>query len=90
MNVLRRSVETTGVKQPFLRSRIDGTLRLDRECLLFSKADAQVDGFSERQQAANGHKRTSVRRRRVAQTDRSYAPRFKSHSNTILDFKRDN
>ncbi len=35
-------------------------LGLLRECLLFSEADAQIDGFSERQQAANGHKRTSV------------------------------
>jgi hypothetical protein len=27
-----------GVKQPFLRYRIEGTLQLDRECLLISKA----------------------------------------------------
>ena len=30
-----------GVKQPFLSSRIDDTLRLDRECLLSPKADIQ-------------------------------------------------
>ncbi len=49
-----------GVKQPFLSSRIDGILRLDRECPLSPKAVVQISEIRVKRPAAFGQKRTFV------------------------------